>query len=65
MIDSKPKQYSVTIIETIAHTRTFTASNERAAIAMARVHRYKTGTDGFHTRRLGSTDVFIADQVQP
>ena len=65
MTDTTPKQYSVTVIEVIVHTRTVTAANERDANDIVRFHWDEVGADGFDTQSLGCTELLVTDEVQP
>jgi len=65
MTDTTPKQYSVTVIEVLVHTRTVTAANEPDENDIVRFHWDEVGTDGFDTQSLGCTELYITDEVQP
>jgi hypothetical protein len=64
MSDATPKQYNVTVIEVIAHSKLVTAANERDAHDIVRFHWHEVGDYGFDTRSLGPSEAFIVEEVR-
>jgi hypothetical protein len=64
MNDTTPKQYSVTVIEVIAHSKIVTAANARDANDIVRFHWDEVGDYGFDTRTLGASEVFMTEEVR-
>lgn len=64
MTGHTPKRFLVTVVEVLVHTTTVTATDERDANELVREMWDETGSSGFHTQTLGSTDLNITEEIK-